>query len=283
MLPGGPEAGDRLVRDPRVAKISFTGGLPTARRILEAAQESLKPVVLELGGKSANIVFPDADLDTAMQQALASSWGLAGQECAFPSRLLVHRDVYDEVVDRAARIGQSLKPGDPLDPETALGPGRHEAAATRIVETVAAAQAAGSGRLVTGGGRIAPSDLAGDLAGGFYVQPTVLADVDAASDLAREEVFGPVLSVLPFSTDEEAVEIANSTDFGLAATVHTRDVARVHRLASQLVAGSVRFNGGLALPPGAPFGGYKLSGIGREGGQAGLEEFLQTKNVFIKL
>ena len=277
VLPGGPEPGERIVRHPSVARISFTGGHATAVKILEAAALSVKPVVLELGGKSANIVFPDADLAAALGHAFGTCFGLAGQECAFPSRLLVHEDLYDEVVERASGTTGRLIVGDPFDAATNVGPLVNEHAVERILATVAAAP----GRVVAGGRRAA--GLPDELASGYYVEPTVVADVDAASSLAREEVFGPVLAVLRFGTEEEAVRIANSTDYGLAATVHTRDVARVHRIAPQLAAGSVRFNGGLALPPGAPFGGYKRSGVGREGGKAGLDEFLQTKNVFVKL
>jgi len=283
VLPGGPEAGDRLVRHPDVGKVSFTGGIPTARKILDAARHTLKPVVLELGGKSANLVFPDADLEATVAMSIQSCFTMAGQGCVLATRMLVHRDVYDEVVAATATAMSALRVGDPFAPETTLGPVVNKTAYDRILDAVAQAPSGNSARIVVGGHAVDPSSLAPHLAGGYFIEPTLLADVDPYSDVAQHEVFGPVLSITPFDSEEEAIELANATAYGLGAFVQTRDVSRVHRIAPLLQAGTVSFNGTSGLPPGAPFGGYKHSGYGREGGREGLYEFLQTKNVFVRL
>ncbi|WP_041255976.1 aldehyde dehydrogenase family protein [Frankia sp. EAN1pec] len=275
-VPGGPDAGDTLVCHPLVQKVSFTGGPATARKILSACAESLKPAVLELGGKSANLVFPDANLDTAMMSAAGVVGTLAGQGCAIASRMLVHEDVYDEMAARVVGLVSSLRCGDPFDPETAISPLVTRAAQERVHAMIKRAQADGA-KLLTGGG--IPG---GDLADGFYVEPTVFGDVDPGSELGQVEVFGPVLSMMRFSTEEEAVEIANGTPYGLASYIQTNDLARVQRLATKLHAGGVYVNG---APPVVscelPFGGVGISGYGREGGLEGLFEFVRTKAVAI--
>jgi len=277
VVTGGADAGQALVRDPRVGKVSFTGGRLTAREVMIGAAETLKPLALELGGKSANIVFADADLDVAASLAVLFGVGLlSGQGCALPTRLYVQDDVYDEVVQRLIAQAESLAVGDPSDPATFMGPVVHERACERILGTIERAKSEGSGRLLTGGER-----LGGDLASGYYVSPTIFGDVEHGSDLATNEIFGPVLSVLRFSTEEEVVAKANDSDFGLGAYLHTRDASRVHRVAAALQAGMVIANGLPGMSPGAPFGGYKQSGFGREGGKWGIEEFVQPKNVFI--
>ena len=279
LLLGGAETGDALVRHPLVQKVSFTGGPATAKKILAACAESLKPAVLELGGKSANLVFPDApDLATV---AMVNTYGvlgtLAGQGCAIASRMLIHDDVYDEVAARVVEIAQGLRCGDPFDPGTTVSPLVSRAAQARVLAMVERASADGAGKLLVGGG--AP---AGDLQSGFFVEATVFGDVDPGSELGQVEVFGPVLSLLRFRTEEEAVEIANATPYGLASYVQTADLGRVKRLATQLNAGGVYVNG---APPvigcELPFGGVGISGYGREGGEEGLFEFLRTKAVAI--
>jgi acyl-CoA reductase-like NAD-dependent aldehyde dehydrogenase len=280
VLPGGAEAGDRLVRHPDVGKISFTGGIPTAKRILDAARHTLKPVLLELGGKSANVVFPDADLDEAVALTVRSCSTLAGQGCNLSTRMLVHREVYDEVVESVRQRVAGLRPGDPFEPATTIGPVIDQAARDRVLGVVDRARK--DARVVIGGHAVERSALAPGVRDGYFVEPTVLADVDPHSDAAQQEIFGPVLTITPFGTEEEAVDLANATPYGLGTYLQTRDVSRAHRIAPLLQSGSVHVNGVSGQPPGAPFGGYKHSGNGREGGKEGLFEFLQIKNVYVR-
>ena len=273
---GGPDTGDALVRHPHVQKISFTGGPTTARKILATCAESLKPAVLELGGKSANILFPDADLDTAVAVNAFSVLGtLAGQGCAIPSRMIVHNDIYDNVVERVLAIVAGMSCGDPFDPAIVISPVVTREAKERILAMVERAQTDGA-KLLSGGR--APDHLLE----GFFVEPTVLGDVDPASELGQVEVFGPVLSLMRFETEEQAIAMANSTDYGLASYLYTKDVDRVQRMVTALQAGGVYVNGaspvvGCELA----FGGIGISGFGREGGEEGLFEFLRTKAVGI--
>jgi aldehyde dehydrogenase (NAD+) len=276
LLPGDAAAGAALVAHPLVQKVSFTGGPTTARAILRSCAEFMKPVVLELGGKSANLVFEDADLDAAcLHGAVMSVGALSGQGCALPTRMLVQRSVYDRVVDQVAAIAASLPVGNPRLPGTASGPVINKAALERILAMIGRASTDGA-RLVSGGSR-----LGGDLADGYYLQPTVFADVDPSSELAQQEVFGPVLAITPFTDEAEAVAIANATRYGLSAYVQTNDISRAHRLAEELVTGEVLINGGANLAVQRPFGGLGLSGVGKEGGRQGLEEFLRIKGVGI--
>ncbi len=279
VVTGGAEAGAALVSDARVGKISFTGGGATARKILESAARNLTPVVLELGGKSADLVFPDADLTvaaaTSVQTALANT---SGQGCVLPTRLLVHDAVYDEVAATVTAMAQALKVGRPFDEGVQMGPVIDAANCERILGVIEAATSGGSATLLTGGERVG-----GELANGYFVAPTVFGDVDNASELAQREIFGPVLSIVRFSDEDEAVALANGTDYGLGGLVFTRDIDRAHRLAKRLTAGYVGINAFPPMPPNAPFGGVKQSGFGREGGRDGLMEFLQIKNVFVGL
>ena len=276
ILTGGPDAGEALVSHELVKKISFTGGPATAQAILRSCATQFKSAVLELGGKSANIIFSDADLDAACtwgtRRAIAD---LAGQGCNFPSRMIVHEDVYDEVLERATTIAKNIKVGDPFDWSTDTGPVVSRVAMERILGIVERAKLSDA-RLVVGGSR-----LGGPLADGFYIEPTIFAEVDPASELAQEEVFGPVLAVTKFSTEEEAIKIANSTKYGLSSYIQTNDLRRALRVSEQLEAGGCMINGAQNLTLNRPFGGIGMSGYGKEGGRQGLEEFQRIKTVAI--
>lgn len=277
IVPGGPAAGERLARHTDVDKISFTGSPQTAARIQAACAASLTPLVLELGGKSAQIVLADADLDSAARTAAIGIAALSGQVCVAPTRLIVEDAVHDEVVERVTAVLGSLPLGDPMDPATFVGPLVNQVAKQRVADVVEGARRRGDGRCVAGG-----EPVEGELAAGAYVRPTVFVDVDNAAPLAQEEVFGPVLSVMRVAGADEAVELANATRFGLAAYVHTRDLTRALDLADRLDAGTVAVNDGRPIPgPETPFGGFKDSGYGKEGGLEGLLEYVRLKNVNI--
>ena len=273
---GGAAAGAALAGHPGIDKISFTGGADTARLVMAAAAGSLTPLALELGGKSPNVIFPDADLEEAsLLTARSGTALLSGQGCALPTRTYVHTDVYDEVVERILAVLAALPVGDPLDPATVVGPVVSEAAMERILGVIVRARADGA-TLLTGGDR-----LEGDLADGWFVAPTVFGDVDHTSDLARNEVFGPVQALIRFSSEEDVLAQANDTPFGLAAYIHTGDPGRTERFVAGLDAGVVVANGLGHLSPATPFGGVKQSGFGREGGRAGIEEMLRSKTVLL--
>ncbi|NGO09763.1 aldehyde dehydrogenase [Streptomyces sp. HC44] len=275
VVTGLGDAGEALVSHPGIDKISFTGGPATARRIMETAARSLKPVLFELGGKSANLLFADTDLDSVVPYCAAFAMSNTGQGCALPTRLLVERSIYDEVVARVTGVVAHLPVGDPLEPTTYIGPLVNAVARDRVQDVIDKAIAGEAGRLVYGGERI-ESD-------GYFVTPTVFADVDNRSDLAQQEIFGPVLAITPFDTEEEAVALANDTEYGLSAYIQSRDIGRVNRLVPRLKAGTVYVNPGPnpITSPATPFGGVGISGFGREGGRAGLEEFISVKGVGI--
>jgi len=275
VLPGAAEAGEALVRHPDVAKVSFTGGTVAARRVMAACAETLKPALYELGGKSANIVFDDADLAKTTPYSAAFPMHNSGQGCQLPTRLLVHAPIYDAVVDGVLQTIGHLKVGDPLAGDTFMGPVVSEAAMRRILGDIERAKSERAGRLLCGGARID--------AAGWFIEPTVFADVDPASPLAQQELFGPVLAIMPFADEDEAVALANATPWGLAGYVQTRDLGRAHRTASRLVCGNVYVNGAMNVHPAAPFGGVGLSGHGKEGGHAGIGEFVRHKGVAIAL
>jgi aldehyde dehydrogenase (NAD+) len=276
VLPGDAEVGDAMVRHPGIGKISFTGGAEVARHVMQSAAATLKPLFLELGGKSPNIVCEDADLNVAVPMSLRTCMGLSGQGCVLPTRMLVHEAVYDDVVERVRAVSATLKVGAALDPDSHMGPVISDTACRRILGVIEGARERGDGRLAFGGKR-----LGGALANGYFIEPTVFADVDPGSPLAQEEVFGPVLAVMRYRSDEEAIAIANNSFFGLGAYVQTRDLGRALRMAEKLQAGYVSVNSHPTMTPTSPFGGYKQSGFGRLGGREGLEEYLQTKTVFM--
>jgi len=278
ILTGGVEAGEALVAHPKVKKVSFTGGPVAARHIMRACAELLKPAVLELGGKSASLVFPDGgDLDILAARALRWSVGVfAGQGCALPTRLLVHEDIYDELLEKLVEQVREYKVGDPFDPDVTVGPLINSAAVERVCGMLDRARDEGAGRFLHGGGR-----PGGELEGKNFVEPTIIADVDPNHEIAQVEVFGPVLLVMKFSTEDEAVALANATPYGLGAFINSTDLTRVHRLAERLNAGGVYVNGAKPNLAHTPFGGLGLSGFGKEGGRAGIDEFVHYKTVSI--
>ncbi|TDC40308.1 aldehyde dehydrogenase family protein [Micromonospora sp. KC213] len=270
VVTGGGQAGAALVEHPGVAKIAFTGSTRTGSRIAAAAAATVKHTTLELGGKSAQIIFEDSDIGVAIESAVGGFVFNTGQFCMGGTRLLVHRSVYETVLGALAEAATHVPVGDPLDPATVVGP----MAGLKQLENVERYLALGEGRVVVGGHRL-------DLGGGYFYAPTVLADLDNTARCVQEEIFGPVLTVQPFDTEEEAVTLANSTPYGLAAGLHTRDVARAHRVAAKLRAGIVWINSWAVLDAALPFGGYGQSGYGREHGPEALDAYLQTKSVYL--
>lgn len=271
----GHEVGEALVSDRRVAKVSFTGGGDGGRAVYKLAAENLHEVALELGGKSPNIVFPDADLDNASNGVLAGIFAATGQTCIAGSRALVHRDIHDELVERIVEKSKGIRMGDPLDPATQMAPAATQAQFEKILEYIEIAKSEGATCVL--GGKAGEGAECGR---GLFIEPTVFTGVNNGMRIAREEVFGPVLSVIPFDTEEEAIAIANDTDFGLAAGLWTQDLSRAIRLSDRLQAGTVWVNTYRAVSYTSPFGGIKQSGIGRENGQKAIEEFLSTKSIW---
>ena len=274
----GAGAGAALVEHPDVDKITFTGSSETGRRIIRASADSVKRVTMELGGKSPNIIFADADLDLAVPASAMGVFGNSGQVCSAGSRLYVERPVYEEVVARLAAFGRGLRVGDTLDVETQIGPIVSEKQLQRVMSYLELGPAEGA-RIVGGGQRL----TANGMDRGFFVQPTVFSDVRDEMRIAREEIFGPVACVMPFDSFEEVVARANATRFGLAGGVWTRDIGRAHAAVRAIRAGSIWVNHYQAMDPAVPFGGYKMSGFGREGGSEHLDSYLNTKGVWIRL
>ncbi|MHB8511872.1 MAG: aldehyde dehydrogenase family protein [Actinomycetota bacterium] len=273
---GDGSTGKALVEHPRVGAISFTGGGHHGRTVAETCGRMLKRVTLELGGKSANIVFADADLESAAAQSAAACFLLTGQQCVAGSRLLVQEQIKDEFVERVAASSNNYVVGDASRPDVQIGPLVNTGSLDRVQTFVD--EARNEATVVVGGRR-----KGGDLADGYFFEPTILTDVKNDMRVARDEVFGPVLSVIPFSDSSEAIHIANDTQFGLAGGVWTNDLNKAHMVARGVRAGTIWVNSYLALNPGAPFGGYKESGIGREGGREAIGHYTETKNVYIQL
>ena len=272
IVPGAVEAGSHLVSHPGIDKVSFTGSTQVGRIIGEVCGRLLRPVTLELGGKSAAIILDDADLEATMRGLRSVSFINNGQTCFLSSRILAPRSRYGEVVDALADLAGGLTVGNPLDTATDIGPVVSSRQRDRVLGYIDAGRSSGA-RLIVGGG-IPP-----DQPRGWFVSPTVFADVDNADRIAQEEIFGPVLAVIPYDSDQEAVDLANASEFGLAGTVWSADTERATEVAREIRTGTVGVND-YQLDMNAPFGGVKASGIGRELGPEGLEEFFTLKSIY---
>jgi len=267
--------GAHLVEHPEIDKVAFTGATDTGKRIAASASKNLTRVSLELGGKSPNIVFEDADLDVAANGAIAGIFGATGQTCMAGSRLLVQESIYDALLEKIVARTKKIKLGDPTDNSTEMGPVANEPQLLKILEFIDIAKKDGA-QLLYGGKQDA-------ILGKMFVEPTIFGDVNNQMRIAREEVFGPILSVIRFKDEAEAIKIANDTRFGLAAAVWTQNIHRAHRVAHQLKAGTVWINAYRVVSFLTPFGGFKESGMGRENGIDSIREYTETKSVYVEL
>ena len=274
VVQGMGQTGAALVGDPRVAKVSLTGSVPTGRRVYAAAAEGMKHVTMELGGKSPMIVFEDADIENAVGGAILGNFYSTGQVCSNGTRVFVHKSILEAFLDRlAARTAQAVI-GDPRDDATSIGPMVSEAQLNLVLGYIDKGTSEGA-RLVCGGTRLDRE--------GYYLEPTVFADVTDDMTIAREEIFGPVMAVFAFEDEDEVIARANDTPFGLSAGVFTRDLARGHRVIGKLEAGSCFINSYNDAPVEAPFGGAKMSGVGRENSKAAIEHYSQLKSVYVRM
>lgn len=278
VVQGFGETGAALTTHVHVDKISLTGSVPTGKRVMAGASAGLKHVTLELGGKSPLIIFDDADLDNAVGAAMNGNFYSSGQICSNGTRVFVHRTVMDDFLTRLKTRTEAIHLGDPMDPETQMGPMVSAGQADIVEQYLETARSEGA-RVVTGGQKI---EMPG-LDGARFVAPTVLADLKDHMTIVREEVFGPVMSVLSFEDETDVISRANNTEFGLAAGVFTRDIQRAHRVAAALQAGTIWINNYNLTPVEMPFGGVKASGIGRENGLAAVEFYTQTKSIFVEM
>jgi betaine-aldehyde dehydrogenase len=278
VIQGAAETGATLVGHPDVAKVTLTGSVETGKIVMARAAEDLKKITLELGGKSPIIIFDDADLDNALNAALAGNFYSSGQVCSNGTRVFVHESIYAEMVARLRERTMAIRVGDPFDPETQLGPLVSREHHEKVMHYMAVARDSGA-QHVCGGEAITE----GKLANGYYVTPAVFAGCSDDMVFVRDEVFGPLMSVLSFKTEEEALERANHTQFGLSGAVFSRDFNRAHRVANRLQAGFVWINDYGITPAEVPFGGYKQSGLGRENGLQAIEHYTQAKTVYVNL
>jgi betaine-aldehyde dehydrogenase len=278
VVQGAAATGTVLVNHPDVAKVTLTGSVETGKIVMQQSARDLKKVTLELGGKSPIIIFDDADIESAINAALVGNFYSSGQVCSNGTRVFIHSSIHDDFVDRLAERTRAIRVGNPFDPDTQLGPLVSREHFEKVLRYMVAAKQSGA-RHICGGDAL----VDGDLAHGLYISPAIFADCRDDMSFVREEVFGPLMSVLSFETENEAIERANNTRFGLSGAVFTKDFSRAHRVANRLQAGSVWINDYNVTPPEVPFGGYKQSGIGRENGLQAIQYYTQVKTIYANL
>jgi acyl-CoA reductase-like NAD-dependent aldehyde dehydrogenase len=274
----GGEVGNALVEHPRVAKVAFTGGSATGAQVYAKAAKTLKRCTLELGGKSPNIIFDDADLDDAVKGAVSGIFAATGQTCMAGSRLLVQDGIYEEFVESLIDFAGQAKMGDPMDKSTQVGPVTTPPQYKKVLDYIAIAKREGA-EVLLGGAPASGRPECGESK--YFIEPTILGKVENSMRIAQEEVFGPVLVIIRFTSDQEAIDIANDISFGLAAGIWTRSIKRAMRVSKAIRAGTIWVNTYRAISYMSPFGGYKMSGLGRENGMEAIREYLQTKSVWI--
>lgn len=276
---GAGEVGSILSSHKDISKVSFTGSIGTGTKVYQSAAGGLKKVTMELGGKSPLIVFDDADIENAVSGAMMGNWYSSGQVCSNGTRVFVHKSIAKKFVDRLVERTAKLKYGNPMDPKVEIGPMIHENHFNKVVEYIKKGKEEGA-NLVYGGERIQPDDECKD---GLFLTPAIFTDCDDSMTIVKEEIFGMVMSVLTFETEEEVLARANDTEFGLSAGVFTKDITRAHRMISGLKAGTTWINNYNLAPVETPWGGYKRSGVGRENGLAGVESWTQLKSVYVEM
>jgi betaine-aldehyde dehydrogenase len=282
VVQGDGRVGAMLVNHPLVAKISLTGSVPTGKKILTAAAAQLKRVTLELGGKSPLIVFEDADIHNAVSAALLANFYTQGEVCSNGTRVFVHRSIYTAFLQELKERTEKIKLGDPADPDTQMGALISKAHLEKVTGFIEAGKAAGA-TLLTGGFRPSKDFKGRDITAGNFITPAIFTDCDDAMEICKEEIFGPVLTLLCFDAEEEVIERANNSAYGLAAGVFTNDIKRGHRVIHQLQAGTCWINNYNITPVELPFGGYKQSGLGRENSLAAIQQYTQLKSVYVEL